>query len=75
MPKFDWEAQKPQGVSAVAHEKGWELEPTLRQELSDLRSGLEAYAHALADIADISQCHQPSKYLADLGIKKLPKFD
>ena len=49
----EWEAQKPQGVSAVAHEKGWELEPTLRQDLSQLRTGLEAYAHALAKIAGI----------------------
>lgn len=49
----EWEAQKPQGVSAVAHEKGWELEPALRQELSALRNGLEAYAHALAKIAGI----------------------
>lgn len=49
----EWEAQRPQGVSAVAHEKGWELEPALRQELSELRNGLEAYAHALASIAGI----------------------
>ncbi|HSM81810.1 MAG TPA: hypothetical protein VLS96_08990 [Nodosilinea sp.] len=49
----EWEAQKPQGVSAVAHEKGWELEREVRQELSQLRTGLEAYAHALAAIAGV----------------------
>lgn len=49
----EWEAQKPQGLSARSHEKAWTEEPALRKELESLRRDLEAYAQALANIAGV----------------------
>jgi len=50
----DWEARRAEGVSPRVHEKTWEQEPTLRKELEALRSGLEEYAKALADISGVN---------------------
>lgn len=50
-----WEAQRPASVSPKAHEKAWELEPQLRQELASLAQKLEAYAAKLAEFAGASQ--------------------
>lgn len=49
----EWEAIKSSEVSAIAHEKDWSEEPGLRQELENLRKGLEEYADALAEIAGV----------------------
>ncbi len=49
----EWEGQKPQALSAKAHEKAWTEEPALRHELESLRQDLEAYAQALANIAGV----------------------
>ena len=49
----EWEATKASEVSAVAHEEAWSEEPELRQELENLRKGLEKYADALAEIAGV----------------------
>ncbi|ASC73463.1 hypothetical protein XM38_044300 [Halomicronema hongdechloris C2206] len=48
-----WEVKKPADLSPQAHEKAWEQEPVLRQELEALRRDLEQYADALADIAGV----------------------
>lgn len=48
-----WEAKRPADTSPQAHEKAWEQEPQLRRELEALRSNLEQYAEALADIAGV----------------------
>jgi hypothetical protein len=48
-----WEAQKASDVSPQAHEKAWEQEPVLRDELESLRKDLEQYADALAEIAGV----------------------
>jgi hypothetical protein len=50
---LEWESQRPSGVSAAAHEKGWALEPEMRATLSQLRADLERYAQALAAIAGV----------------------
>lgn len=41
-------------ISPQAHEKAWEQEPQLRSELEALRSNLEQYAEALAEIAGVT---------------------
>lgn len=51
----EWEAKKASGISPQSHEKAWEHEPELRQELETLRGDLEQYANALADIAGVRQ--------------------
>lgn len=50
----EWEAQKEDGVSSVAHEKAWATELTLRAELEALRQDLEQYANALAKISGVA---------------------
>lgn len=50
-----WEAQKPTTLSAKEHEKNWELEPQMREELLLLGKDLEQYAHALAVIVGVSE--------------------
>lgn len=48
-----WEAKRSTDVSLKEHEKLWSEEPKLRQELELLRSNLEKYSDALADIAGV----------------------
>lgn len=50
-----WEAQKVSGLSPQEHEKAWEYEPQVRQELADLRKELEIYANALAEISGVKR--------------------
>lgn len=50
-----WEASRPAGVSPKEHEVKWDKETLLRQELKDLRDGLEQYANALAEIAGVEE--------------------
>jgi hypothetical protein len=45
--------KRSQETSVQMHEKTWEMEASLRQELGSLRSDLEKYAHALAEIAGV----------------------
>ena len=52
---LEWEAKKADGVSALAHEKAWEHEATVRGELEALRQDLEQYANALAKIAGVGE--------------------
>lgn len=52
---LEWEAKKAAGVSALAHEKAWEHEATVRNELETLRKDLEQYARALAKIAGLEE--------------------
>ncbi len=48
-----WEVQRSVGVSPQNHEKCWEQEPQLRQELARLSQELEQYADALAIVIGI----------------------
>lgn len=48
-----WEAKRPTELSPKEHELNWPEEPQLRQELAQLRSDLEQYANALAEIAGV----------------------
>jgi hypothetical protein len=48
-----WEAQKESGLSPQEHEKAWEYEPLVRQELAQLRQELDTYAQALAAISNV----------------------
>ena len=49
----EWEEQKTAGVSQQLHEKAWDKEITMREDLDALRAGLEEYAIALARIAGV----------------------
>ncbi|MBF2089484.1 MAG: hypothetical protein IGR80_16570 [Synechococcales cyanobacterium K44_A2020_017] len=49
----DWEVKRAEGISVQVHEKAWDMESTLRGDLEKLRSNLEQYAHALANIAGV----------------------
>jgi hypothetical protein len=44
-----WEAKRDSSISPKEHEKNWELEPQLRQELLSLTNELEEYANKLAE--------------------------
>jgi hypothetical protein len=48
-----WEAKRSTNVSPKDHETTWLEEPRLRQELELLRSNLEKYSDALAEIAGV----------------------
>ena len=50
-----WEAKRPADLSPKEHEQNWSEEPKAREELAKLRSDLEQYANALAEIAGIKQ--------------------
>ncbi len=50
-----WEAQRPPHLSPREHEQNWFEEPKLREELEKLRSDLEQYANALAEIVGVEQ--------------------
>ena len=50
---LEWEEKKADGVSPQAHEKAWNQEVIVRDELDSLRQGLERYANALARIAGV----------------------
>jgi cobalamin-dependent methionine synthase I len=49
----EWELKKKAEVSLQQHERSWEHEQQLRQELEKLRNDLAQYADALAKIANI----------------------
>lgn len=49
-----WEAKRPTELSPKEHELNWPEEPQMRREVARLRSGLEQYANALAEIAGVS---------------------
>lgn len=48
-----WEAQRALEVNPIEHERSWEKEQQLRNELELLRQDLEQYAIALAVIAGV----------------------
>lgn len=50
-----WEAQRPPHLSPKEHEQNWPEEPKLREELEKLRSDLEQYANALAQIVGVGR--------------------
>lgn len=50
-----WEAQRPDNVSPIEHERNWVEEPQLRSELQSLNVALEQYAFALAKVVGITQ--------------------
>jgi hypothetical protein len=49
----EWELKKKAEVSLQQHERSWEHEQQLQQELEKLRNDLAQYADALAKIANI----------------------
>ena len=51
---LEWEEQKVDNVSPKAHEKAWDKEPTVRDELNVLRQKLSQYADALGAIAGVN---------------------
>ncbi len=46
-----WEAQRPDTVDQVQHERDWDQLPELRRELSSTRAALADLARVLADVA------------------------
>jgi hypothetical protein len=52
---LEWEARRPPERSAAEHERQWEHEPTMRDELETLRGELKIYSDALAVIAGVKQ--------------------
>ncbi len=55
-PKLQaYEAKRPSHLSPKEHEQQWSEEPKLRGELANLRSNLEKYALALAEIAGVEK--------------------
>jgi hypothetical protein len=52
---LEWEARRPPERSAAEHERQWEHEPAMRDELETLRGELATYAEALAIIAGVKQ--------------------
>ena len=51
---LEWEEQKAGNVSPKAHEKAWDKELIVRDELDDLRQKLSQYADALRVIAGVN---------------------
>ena len=54
------EARRPDGVSAREHERAWEHEPVLREDLERVREALVEYANVMAEVAGSSPCAGPS---------------
>jgi hypothetical protein len=52
---LEWEARRPPERSAAEHERQWEYETAMRDELETLRGELAKYAEALAVIAGVKQ--------------------
>ncbi len=52
---IDYEHTRDPSVSAYAHERPWERSAELRQVLSETQHVLRAYAHILAQVADVPQ--------------------
>lgn len=50
---LDWEEQREENVSVVTHERAWEHNPQLRQELNGIRIILIEYAELLANVAGV----------------------
>lgn len=50
-----WEAKRPADRSPKEHEQQWSEEPELRNALTSLRTDLEEYASALAEIAGVEK--------------------
>lgn len=50
---LDHEARRPEGVSMVDHERLWERDRELREELAAARTALAEYANLLAKVADV----------------------
>ena len=50
---LDHEARRPEGVSMVDHERLWERDGELREELAAARTALAEYANLLAKVADV----------------------
>ncbi len=48
---LDHEAQRPQNVTPVTHERQWALHDEMRRDLNELQKNLQLYADALAQIA------------------------
>ena len=53
------EARRPEGVSARAHERAWEHERELREELGRVREALVDYANVLAEVAGVEPLRWP----------------
>jgi len=49
----EYEAKRPPDVSVRDHERNWEREAELREELNELRKEMIVYADALAQIAGV----------------------
>ena len=50
---LDREAQRPEGISLLDHERLWERDGELREELAEARKALADYANLLAKVADV----------------------
>lgn len=48
-----WEKDRPSHFTPQQHEQGWPHAVTMRNELEQVRQGLEQYAHALAKIVGV----------------------
>ncbi|MCL8209435.1 MAG: hypothetical protein K6V97_15405 [Actinomycetia bacterium] len=49
----DWERRRPEGVSALEHERRWDRHEELRQGINAVREVLVAFADMLADAAGV----------------------
>ena len=52
---IEWEEKRNEGVSSQAHEKAWDKEIIVRNELDRLRHNLAQYANALGTIAGVKE--------------------
>ena len=51
---LEWEERKPNGVSPQEHEKSWDQELVVRDELNALQQELAEYADALGSISGVT---------------------
>jgi hypothetical protein len=56
---LDHEARRSEGKSALEHERAWEYEREVREELKDVREALQDYANVLAEVAGIEPLRWP----------------
>jgi hypothetical protein len=49
----DWESQRPDGISRLAHEREWDRHQEIRDALEKTRFELERYAVYLAQVAEV----------------------
>jgi hypothetical protein len=55
----DYEATRPEGVSAIQYERRWDRGDDFRRDLNELRGVLRAYADYLGEVADVPSLIDP----------------